>query len=535
MVTKFSNLMILFVCCFLLQLSLPAAVLAGSSDCHGCAEVKVALQRMHDQGQLNQTVNYLSVDELSAVMAFINAEGVLDAEGGDSFPAMIIGENIYYGEKNILNALPTLSQKVSPVPDKALSILKPFLSPLFAVETSVSAESSDLSQTEVSQRTEFSTSWQNARILAFFSPDCLSCSRLNTMLKSLENDKEPGWIARINVLEEEGIKLWNRAMDEAKVTDELRWKAPMLISGSSWLGENEMQFDALSELVNSAPEQPFWNQWSDADLAVSDSFPTLGAVTTAGIFGAGLLDGINPCAFTVMIFLVSLLMSRGRKLQKKAALFYGGLYILGVFTCYSMLGFVLGKLLNATNFSEWRGIGSAVTGIFCALIAIGMAADAIRSKNKKDSGLEWGLSKSLHGKIHGMMRSGLGKPLLGIGLFAVGFGVSCLELACTGQTYIPFLIFLNSIKASAGSVCLLLLYNFAFILPLIVILMGCVSGLKILDLAGWTRKNAPLLRWGQICLLVALSSFFTWQYMRNSTSDIGNNDSPQPIISSVDE
>ena len=54
--------------------------------------------------------------------------------------------------------------------------------------------------------------------------------------------------------------------------------------------------------------------------------------------------------------------------------------------------------------------------------------------------------------------------------FAVGFLIGVVELACTGQIYLPTLTYMiTSNNETVRSITLLILYNIMFVLPLIII------------------------------------------------------------------
>ncbi len=87
-------------------------------------------------------------------------------------------------------------------------------------------------------------------------------------------------------------------------------------------------------------------QTTELDAAretVENRFAAFGLV---GVFLAGLLDGINPCAFATIIFLLSYLQVTRRSSTQILAV--GGAFILGVFLTYFALGLglveIVGKL-----------------------------------------------------------------------------------------------------------------------------------------------------------------------------------------------
>ena len=55
-----------------------------------------------------------------------------------------------------------------------------------------------------------------------------------------------------------------------------------------------------------------------------------------GVLIAGLIDGLNPCAFATIVFLVSYLSFLGK--QSKEILTYGIIFTLGVFIAYIIAG-----------------------------------------------------------------------------------------------------------------------------------------------------------------------------------------------------
>jgi cytochrome c biogenesis protein CcdA len=71
----------------------------------------------------------------------------------------------------------------------------------------------------------------------------------------------------------------------------------------------------------------------------------------------------------------------------------------------------------------------------------------------------------------------------------LGFTVSLFELACTGQVYFPTLVYLHQVRRDAGSLSYLLLYNFAFILPLLVVFALSYWGISSQRLGRWVQGS----------------------------------------------
>ena len=83
--------------------------------------------------------------------------------------------------------------------------------------------------------------------------------------------------------------------------------------------------------------------------------------------------------------------------------------------------------------------------------------------------------------------------------------VSLLELACTGQVYLPTISFVVSIPSMrASGVAYLLLYNAVFIVPLLVVLIMAVYGVSATRFQDWFVRNAAAAKLVMAILFVLL-------------------------------
>ena len=87
--------------------------------------------------------------------------------------------------------------------------------------------------------------------------------------------------------------------------------------------------------------------------------------------------------------------------------------------------------------------------------------------------------------------------------FVSGMVVSLLELACTGQVYLPTICFVVGVPAMrAHAVLYLGLYNLMFVVPLIVVFVLAYFGVSSGRLAEWTQRHVALVK-----LLISLLFF----------------------------
>jgi cytochrome c biogenesis protein CcdA len=76
----------------------------------------------------------------------------------------------------------------------------------------------------------------------------------------------------------------------------------------------------------------------------------------------------------------------------------------------------------------------------------------------------------------------------------LGIVVTIYELGCTGQVYLPTLMYMVRIEKALSSYILLGIYNLGFIIPLIIVFTAAWKGISSEKLATWFGKNLSLVK-----------------------------------------
>ena len=214
-------------------------------------------------------------------------------------------------------------------------------------------------------------------------------------------------------------------------------------------------------------------------------------MTLPVVLAAGLLDGINPCAISTLVFFMSLLAVS--KVRSRQLILLGASYVLASFLTYLALGFGLLRFLHI--FSGFTVLRSAVEwgmAVLLLLLAFLSFRDAIRFRRSHDGhDVTLQLSTGMKKRIHSVMRRGLGSGSIILGGLLVGVAVTALESVCTGQVYVPTLVLIlkDSAFGESRAWFYLLAYNLLFILPLVLVFAAVYFGLKTETLLTWSRKN----------------------------------------------
>ncbi len=248
---------------------------------------------------------------------------------------------------------------------------------------------------------------------------------------------------------------------------------------------------ALVALVSSA-----WIVVSPFDAA------TFGGLTVPIVLVSGFADGLNPCAFALLVLfatytltLVNSVTADGSPTMeaRRRLLGAGSLYVGAVWITYFLIG------LGLFSFLGWLGQDHLVIRV-AAILALVMALWML-----KDVFLPgWGPSMVAPAGTHGRMHRAIERGGLG-GMLGAGVLVGICTVPCSGAIYFTIVAIINASGGGTTGLALLALYNLAYIAPLL-ILLGAVSDRRVLGRLGrWNHSNSPWVKAGLAIAVVAMS------------------------------
>jgi len=244
------------------------------------------------------------------------------------------------------------------------------------------------------------------------------------------------------------------------------------------------------------------------------------------IISAGLIDGINPCAFTVIVFFISFLALQGYR--KKDLVVIGLSFILAVFLTYLLIGLgIFNFLYQLKGFWLVTRIFNIAIGIFSVILGIFAIYDFFKfKKTGATEGLFLQLPQGIKNRIHYVIglhyrKTRQSQPqeiaqqhiarLIITALFT-GFLVSILEAICTGQTYLPTITFiLKTTHLKLQALGYLLFYNLMFILPLLIVFLFALLGVTSEQFAHFLKKRLLTIKILMAILFFGLGIFLIWR------------------------
>ena len=208
------------------------------------------------------------------------------------------------------------------------------------------------------------------------------------------------------------------------------------------------------------------------------------------IITSALIDSINPCAISVLFLTISFLFSLGK--DRKFVLISGGVYIFAIAFVYTLIG--LGAL-QALDFFGVPGIMAKIgAGILIAYSLIGLINEFYPKfpiKLKMPESTHETLAKVIHkGSIPAFL--------------LLGALVALFEFPCTGGPYLFVLTLLHDYATFWKGFWYLVMYNFVFVLPLILILIFATNKVMAEKIDRLRRLET---RRARVALLLVLIAF----------------------------
>jgi cytochrome c biogenesis protein CcdA/HEAT repeat protein/thioredoxin-related protein len=345
-------------------------------------------------------------------------------------------------------------------------------------------------------------------IVFFHKPGCKDCEKVEKNLEALKNIFPKLRIEKHDISKIDAMRLNEAYCEKFGIPTRSRLVAPAVFAGKGGLVKNDISKTSLEKLVASSIDTPpgKWRvkgkmECAKADERIKRSFEKKTNVWIVAL--AGLLDGINPCAFATIIFLVSYL-TVAKRTQKEIA-FVGTSFVAAVFISYMAFGLglnaIIGEFYVLKIFRTW------FDRILVASIVVIMALsfyDGILCMKGKMEKMTLQLPGFLKDRIRASIRGSARKSRFVLAAFAAGCVVSFLELACTGQVYLPTIGYMwRSGSDHVTAAALLVVYNSMFITPLMAVFATAYYGLKSDSLTKFMRKHAAFVKFATAALFLA--------------------------------
>ncbi len=220
---------------------------------------------------------------------------------------------------------------------------------------------------------------------------------------------------------------------------------------------------------------------------------------------SGLLDGINPCAFAVLLFFLAFLFAVMKNAPmrdiKNRMIKVGAVYIAAIYIGYLLIGV---GLLGAISLSPFPNLIALIGALLVIVLGIISIKDYFYYGRGISLRIPYSQWKTIAKLIH--------KATIP-STFLVGLLVALVEFPCTGGIYVAILGMLAAKETQIRAITYLLIYNLAFVLPLVLILAFASNRQLVEKLRGWQKDKKRHFRLLMGLLMIAVGLVIIFGYL----------------------
>lgn len=210
----------------------------------------------------------------------------------------------------------------------------------------------------------------------------------------------------------------------------------------------------------------------------------------------GLADGINPCMFSVLLFLLTYLLAVG---SRRRAFKAGIAFVVTTFILYFLFMLGIIRVIDVLKIAEPVRLTVSILAFILGIIMI------------KDfffygKGISLEISEKHKPKIEELIKKGTVPSAILLAIFA-----GLVEIPCTSGIPLAYVTILA--ERGLDPIASLLLYNFFFILPILAIVLAVTFAWAKVDVL--EEKRVTFRKWmrliaGILLVLLAFSLWFNW-------------------------
>jgi len=347
----------------------------------------------------------------------------------------------------------------------------------------------------------------------FYAAGCNECDKVAVDLAYLKGKYPQVVIHEFSVDENQPL---DACLSRDRGVPQERWLAsPSLFVGDDYLLPEDLTVQnllALAEKYATSGAKPVWEGY-DLDRCrelVKGEFKTFSTLT---VLGAGLVDGLNPCAFATIVFFISYLSFTGRK--GREVLLVGSSFALGIFFTYLLIGLGLSRVaeaVDALGLAPWL---YGIIAVLCLSLAVLSLRDYVKARRGSVTDMTLRLPTKLRRWINRVIRESAQTRAFALVAFLTGIVIALIELACTGQVYLPTIVYvMGDPNLRVQAIFYLLLYNIAFILPLAVVFFLAFLGTTSEQLGLFLNRQAASVKLMTTIVFLILTGWLAYSLVQ---------------------
>ncbi len=326
----------------------------------------------------------------------------------------------------------------------------------------------------------------------FYSPTCASCGGVSDFLDSFSKSHKNFDLKKFDISDLRNKSLMDKYCEAYRVSSEDEGIVPVIFVRDRYFSDEESIRNNLERIINNPGARTLEIDGSienhEKDLRRFEGF------RATGILMAGIVNGINPCSMSMLLFFLSLLTVKNIRILK-----IGFSFMAGKFLAYMLLGTIFFKFLSVINSGVLNVFMKVMLAIILLILIIMNIQDFFAAKGERYERILLQLPEGFRRFNHRIIKKASGyanRNIMLLASFILGMIISSGEFLCTGQVYLATIItiFKTYPQLSVKAFINLIVYNFGLILPLFILTLLVYKGKGVFEVSEVIRERLHVIK-----------------------------------------
>lgn len=327
----------------------------------------------------------------------------------------------------------------------------------------------------------------------FYSSTCNTCREIEDFIKEIKKINPNLEVKEYDILKLKNRSLLNKYSEKYSIPQSDFGTVPVIFIHDKYILGSDIKSDFQAEIDRLNPVETIDLDYT-ADNSYGQDVSRFSSFKFFGIVLAGLLNGINPCSMSMLLFLASLITVKNLSTLK-----IGFAYIIGKFLTFLLLGTILFNLLSMLNVPIFHTIIKIITGLFVLTLIILNLRDYFFTRHENYGKVKVQLPTKLRKFNHKIIKkivSISNTRLLIFFTFIIGIIVSFGEFLCTGQVYLATIVTVlqAGTKFNLISFIYFIVYNLFAVIPLMLLVFVIHKGKAVFVLSEFIRQRLHIIK-----------------------------------------
>lgn len=350
-------------------------------------------------------------------------------------------------------------------------------------------------------------------IYYFYSSTCSSCEKTSKYIKKLESRYDFINVRKLNIYDKKNEELLNAYCKEYRVEKEEVGLVPIIFVRDKYLLEYKNIKNELEKYICSKTSIPTRNI-RYKEVVKNDEIEGWKSINFIKVILAALINGINPCSISMLLFLLILLNNKSKSMLKM-----GLSFCIGKVVSSFLIGTILYKILKYLSSYVIIDIVNIIFICLFIFLASVNIYDYIVVKHheygKIKAQLPTGFRKFNHSITKNTINKFLKSKWILLACMVLGAIVAFTEFLCSGQIYLSTIVAI--IHTDAGNtvqgLIYLLLYCVVCILPLVFIIFLMSKGIKEIEVSTFFTEHLDLIKLLYAVVFLAVAIYMIVQML----------------------